>query len=128
MKPVIDGLAKSFEIKDEVSDEYNDYLQDRHKSSVTQDCLSYYKSESGRNFALFPGTMTLFYWLARKVRWENYKSVGAEKWEVKRKSQERKRKLNVSLTLLLTVAFAVGSYTGSFKQAALRLRELIPIV
>lgn len=127
IKPVIDGLAKSFEIKEDVTDKYNDYIQDLHKNSVTQDCQSYYRSASGRNFAIFPGTMTFFYWLARKVQWENYKVNGGAKWEVKRKTQARRRKLGISLTFILAIALAVGMYTGSLTQPALRLRDLIPL-
>lgn len=127
IKPVVDGLAKSFEIKEDVTDKYNDYIQDLHKSSVTQDCVSYYKSANGRNFSTFPGTMSLFYWLARKVRWENYTLVGGEKWEIKRKTQARRRKLGVSLTIVLAFALAVGMCTGTLKRPSLLLREYITL-
>jgi len=115
MKPVIDGLAKSFEIRDEDSDAYNRYLDNRQSASVTQDCSSYYRwNREGRNFALFPGPVTLFYWLARKIKWERYKVVGGEKWEAQRR-REARRKWSVRFAFVVFVTVC-GSGTVLSKR------------
>jgi hypothetical protein len=113
IKPIIDGLAKSFEVKDEVTDAYNDMLQERLKTHVSnsQECTSFYLIESGRNFASFPGTMAWFYWLARKVKWEEFESVGAEKWHARRKVD---RQMRVIFTSAFAAVFATVLYMRNY--------------
>lgn len=124
IKPVIDGLVKSFDVREDITDKYNEHIRDLQKYSVTQDCQSFYKSANGRNFAIFPGTMTYFYWLACQVRWDNYIVTGGKQWEIKRKYQGRRRKLAVSLSIVvLALALAVGMYSGGLERPYVPLRE-----
>jgi hypothetical protein len=109
MKPVVEGLAKSFEVRHEATDAYNVKLQKTLESSVTQDCRSYYQNGSGVNYVSFPGSMAWFYWLLRKVRWENFKSVGAEKWE---EARTRNRRIRMAVVSAMAAGLAAGIYFG----------------
>lgn len=63
MKPIIKGKAMSFEIKEQVVDDYNAWLQNRLAGSVWADCSSYYHSDrdKGKLIAIFPGPVTWFW-------------------------------------------------------------------
>lgn len=100
IKPVVDGKVKAFEITNEATDKYNEWLQGRLQSSVWTDCMSYYRLDSGvgKIVATFPGPVALFWWLARKPKWEKYKVVGGEGWE------QDKRRLRYSRMVLSVVA------------------------
>lgn len=107
LKPVLEGKAKSFEVTDEATDKYNDWLQSRLQTSVWTDCVSYY--QAGRNsktriIATFPGPVSLFWWFCRRPRWEMFHGVGAEAWERQRRlSQVR----NWSLGTVLAVGMSI---------------------
>lgn len=76
IKPILDGEIKSVDVKQQASDEYNNWLQDRMLTSVWNECHSYYRvGQTGKNFATFPGPLTLFWWLARKPRWDHFTIV-----------------------------------------------------
>ncbi|RXW18729.1 hypothetical protein EST38_g7127 [Candolleomyces aberdarensis] len=86
VKPVVDGTAKSFEVKHEATDDYNEWLHKRLSTSVWTDCSSYYQldGQGSKNVATFPGPVALFWWQLRKPRWEVFKAVGADAWERQR--------------------------------------------
>lgn len=65
IKPIIDGKANSFEIKEQVFTEYNKWLQNRLKKSVWAACSSYYHTDRkrGKITAVFPGPVTLFWYV-----------------------------------------------------------------
>lgn len=88
IKPIIEGNAKSFMVREDITNKYNTWLQGRLSRSVWTECISYY--QAGRNSktritATFPGPVTLFWWLARKPRWEEFEAVGAERWVAQRR-------------------------------------------
>ncbi|KII88360.1 hypothetical protein PLICRDRAFT_41529 [Plicaturopsis crispa FD-325 SS-3] len=85
IKPILDGEIKSVDVKQQASDEYNNWLQDRMLTSVWNECHSYYRvGQTGKNFATFPGPLMLFWWLARKPRWDHFTTVGGVKRPRKR--------------------------------------------
>ena len=108
MRPVLEGEAKSFEIKDEVVDRYNGWLQSRLRHSVWTDCMSYYRQDrrEGKIVATFPGPVTLFWWLARRPKWDEWKGVGAEVWAQRLAAARRRRRFGSFL--LLVAAFLAG--------------------
>jgi len=108
MKPVIEGLASSFEIGDEATDAYNKCLEQWHETSVTKGCTSFYRwHRNGKDFATFPGLSVYFYWLLRKTRWEDFKVVNGVKFESQRLGKSLQWK-KVTLGTILVVVLAVG--------------------
>lgn len=95
IKPVIDGTAQSFEVTSEATDEYNDWLQKRLSNTVWSDCRSFYNMDvdgkKAKNFATFPGTVTLFWWLCRAPRWDAFRAVEAGEWTRQRSFEGYKR-------------------------------------
>ncbi|GLB34847.1 putative L-lysine 6-monooxygenase (NADPH-requiring) [Lyophyllum shimeji] len=88
IKPILDGKAKSFEVTDEATNRYNTWLQNRLSLSVWTDCHSYYhvgNQKQTKIVATFPGPVALFWWFARRVRWDDFTGVGAEAWEKQRR-------------------------------------------
>ncbi|KAF9052924.1 hypothetical protein BJ165DRAFT_819164 [Panaeolus papilionaceus] len=121
MKPVLEGKAKSFEIQDKATDEYNNWLQRRLMNSVWTDCVSYY--QAGRNsktriVATFPGPVTLFWWFCRHPRWEIFKANGAELWKQERKRDIWRKRVTLVITLLATmgIGYVLSSKYGSVKN------------
>lgn len=85
---------KSFEIKEDATVKYNDWLQQRLQSSVWTDCVSYYQAgrdSKTRIVATFPGPVALFWWFCRRPKWELFHGVGGDVWEQERKTRMRKR-------------------------------------
>jgi len=123
IKPVIEGKARSFEVRAEATDEYNHWLQNRMADSVWTECNSFYHSgdeHQKKVVVTFPGPVTLFWWMARRPRWDHFKAVGAEQWFSQRtleKAQSRKRVLRL-LVLFMTAAACVFAGT--------RLRSILP--
>ncbi|KAF5381017.1 hypothetical protein D9615_004056 [Tricholomella constricta] len=109
IKPIIDGKAKSFEVRDEATDKYNTWLQKRLGRSVWTDCNSYYQvggQKQTKIIATFPGPVGLFWWLTRRARWSDFIGVGAEAWEKQRgRDTLKKRGLLVGL---LSLAAGLG--------------------
>jgi len=71
IKRIIDGKARAVEVKDDVTDEYNSWLQGRLSQSVWVECNSYYQvggTKETKIIATFPGPVALFWWLCRRVR------------------------------------------------------------
>jgi hypothetical protein len=116
VKPVVDGTAKSFEVKHEATDEYNEWLHKKLSTSVWTDCNSYYQldGQGSKNIATFPGPVSLFWWQLRKPRWEAFKAVGAEAWERQRVLSGYKRWGLLTLCLSLAVGLA-ASMSGNYR-------------
>ncbi|KAA1469509.1 FAD/NAD(P)-binding domain-containing protein [Dentipellis sp. KUC8613] len=104
LKPVIQGKAKSFEVRQDVTARYDAWLQNRIMLSVWNQCHSYYRGDGkdGKNVVLFPGPVSLMWWLARKVDWRKYKAVGDEKF------RQQRRRAKVAKYGLLLVLLASG--------------------
>ncbi|KAG5734570.1 hypothetical protein E4T56_gene5522 [Termitomyces sp. T112] len=107
IKPILAGKAKSFEVREEATDKYNKWLQNRLVRSVWTDCNSYYQAGGQKQtkiIATFPGPVGLFWWLTLRPRWNEFIGVGAEAWETEqRRAVVRRRILFVGL-----VAVAAG--------------------
>lgn len=90
MKPVLAGQLKSVEIKQDVSEQYNQWIQERLQGSVWTACNSYYHlsgDRNSKNIASFPGPATLLYWIMRKAEnWDKWNVVEAEKGWISRQS------------------------------------------
>ncbi|KAJ3877300.1 hypothetical protein F5051DRAFT_409021 [Lentinula edodes] len=103
IKPVLAGHLKSVEVKQEVSEQYNLWLQDRLKDSVWNSCDSYYhwdNDRNSRNVASFPGPATLLYWLMRKAeRWEDWKVVEVDSQTGWIRKQNRNARRDILLGL-----------------------------
>jgi hypothetical protein len=75
MQPVLQGKVKAYEITEKASDEYNDWLQKRMAVSVWSECRSYYlQGMNGKNVVTFPGSMALFWYVARNPVWTHFMS------------------------------------------------------
>ncbi|KAJ3503773.1 hypothetical protein NLJ89_g8287 [Agrocybe chaxingu] len=106
IKPVLEGKAKSFEITEEATDKYNDWLQKRLKDSVWTECTSYYQAnrdDKTRIIATFPGPVALFWWFCRRPKWELFRAVGAQAWQQERKISRAKKWGTLTLLLVLVV-------------------------
>ncbi|KAJ3763858.1 hypothetical protein EV360DRAFT_32659 [Lentinula raphanica] len=101
-KPVLAGHIKSFEVKQDVSEQYNLWLQNRLKDSVWNSCDSYYHWDNrrdSRNIASFPGPAALLYWLMRRAeRWEDWKVVEAEPGWINKQKWNMRRNLLLGLS------------------------------
>ncbi|KAG6860624.1 hypothetical protein C0995_009273 [Termitomyces sp. Mi166 len=101
IKPILAGKAKSFEVREEATDRYNKWLQNRLARSVWTDCNSYYQvggEKQTKIVATFPGPVALFWWLTLRPRWNEFIGVGAEAWETeRRRAVVRRRVLFVGL-------------------------------
>lgn len=110
IKPILDNKARSFEVKEETTEKYNKWLQDRLSRSVWVDCNSYYQAggnKSTKIIATFPGPVALFWWLTRRVRWDEFVGVGAEEWEAERRWKGRRGIGLVVVGLVLAVGFGI---------------------
>lgn len=104
---MLERKAKYFEITDEATDKYNEWLQERLQKSVWTECMSYYRADrkQGKIIATFPGPVALFWWLSLSPVWERYKAVGAEAWAAERR-QSGIRKLMLTVVMLSISAIA----------------------
>jgi hypothetical protein len=106
IKPILAGTVRSVAVREEASAEYNSWLQARLTRSVWNFCDSFYRrgGADGKIIATFPGSVSLFWWLARRPRYTDYEVVvsGKERWP-----PELKR-----VSTLLLVAVAVALYVG----------------
>ena len=69
---------KSFEVKEEVCEEYNEWVQKGLSTRVWTECNSYYQAGRNRkmkNIAGFPGPGILFWWKLRKAQVDKYEIV-----------------------------------------------------
>ena len=83
IKPILTGAVRSLAVREEASSKYNSWVQKRQALTVWAFCDSYYRRESanGKNFATFPGPVSLFWWLARRPRFSDYETVSGERWQ-----------------------------------------------
>jgi hypothetical protein len=80
IKPVIQGMASSFEVRAEATDTYNDVIHSWLSHSVYTRCVSWYRTGGdGKIYSIFPGPLTLFWWWLRTPIWKDYRAVGAER-------------------------------------------------
>ena len=63
IKPVIQGMASSFEVRAEATDTYNDVIHSQLSHSVYTQCVSWYcTGRDGKIYSIFPEPLTLFWW------------------------------------------------------------------
>lgn len=78
VKAIIDNRVKSFEVKEKACTGYDSWVQRRMSKSVWAECNSFYhigNSKNTKNVALFPGPVTLFWWMMLWPRWGDYDVV-----------------------------------------------------
>jgi hypothetical protein len=83
LRPILEGKAQSFEITEEATDKYNEWLQARLQQSVWTDCISYYQAgrdNKTRIIGTFPGPVSLFWWICRRPDWKMFHTVGGQAW------------------------------------------------
>lgn len=79
--PVIKGLARSFTVKEQACEAYNASMQRKLSDSVYVHCKAWYQSKtSGKNVAIFPGPLALYWWKLRNPVWAHYDSVDSDQW------------------------------------------------
>ncbi|EMD34222.1 hypothetical protein CERSUDRAFT_117119 [Gelatoporia subvermispora B] len=83
--PVLSRDARTFEVTSRACDAYNTELQARMARSVYPQCFSWYRAGgAGKNFSIFPGPLSRYWWITREPIWEDYVAEGAGRWRVKR--------------------------------------------
>ncbi|KAJ3479109.1 hypothetical protein NLI96_g9291 [Meripilus lineatus] len=103
IKPVVRGLASSFEVKLKDHDEFNKRLQKKLSTSVWSGCTSWYRTgHSGKIASVWPGTMTEFWWKLRSPVWSHYKVVNGKKWIRHRRFEKLQRAIG-----LIGIVFAL---------------------
>ncbi|KIJ41244.1 hypothetical protein M422DRAFT_780394 [Sphaerobolus stellatus SS14] len=114
-KPIFEGKAKSFEVRRDVSENYNVDLQRRLDETVWTSCHSYYRngsSNSGKVVATFPGSLLRQWYITRKVNWDAFVGVEAESWEKERKKQKFLRTVRSVLFTFTFTGIALYLWKG----------------
>lgn len=111
LKPIIDGRIQSVQITEKATDDYNNWLQSRLDDSVWKECNSYYHVTNTRQsklIATFPGPVTLFWWLTRSIKEEDWKVTGAtsNEWLEKKSNASR---------ILVSLGVALAALLYSYK-------------
>ncbi|KAI0038078.1 FAD/NAD(P)-binding domain-containing protein [Auriscalpium vulgare] len=116
IRPIVQRKALSFAPREEATVKYNAWLQSRLARSVWNYCSSYYRASGGqgRNFAIFPGPVTLFWLIARNPEWGDYDVVGGERWARERRAKRAARLIVLSVLGLL-LGLAVILFTAGVK-------------
>ncbi|KAF8921179.1 hypothetical protein CPB85DRAFT_1269723 [Mucidula mucida] len=108
IKPVIAGEITSFDVKEKICVEYNDWIQERLRHSVWSECRSYYhldRDDKSRIVATFPGPVALFWWFCRRPKWRQWDIRGASTgW---RKNERLWPAYEFLLSAVLVAMFAV---------------------
>lgn len=108
IRPIIEGQLTSFDIKEEICDEYNGWLQNRLRHSVWTDCRSYYhtaRDSSSKIIATFPGPVALFWWFCRRPRWSQWEIRGASKdWD---RSEVLRKVSEFAVSCILAALFGI---------------------
>ncbi|TCD60400.1 hypothetical protein EIP91_010226 [Steccherinum ochraceum] len=100
LKPILTGLAASFEITRGATNSWNAQIQKRISGGVWTQCHSYYQvGQTGKNTAIWPGSMSEQWWELSAPVWGDYKAVGATKWENRRRLAAVWRAVEVGLVL-----------------------------
>ena len=92
LAPVLARAMASFEVRSEVIDNYNAWLQKRLHSTVFTACRSYYHqsgTQSEKIVVIWPGSLTRFWWATLRLKWSEYIVRGGRKWEEERQSRSR---------------------------------------
>ncbi|KAK7683098.1 hypothetical protein QCA50_013771 [Cerrena zonata] len=86
IKPILKGLATSFEPTDTASDIYNERIQSKLASSVWSGCSSWYRTNGGKGkiTGLFPGTFAEFWWTLRTPVWGDFTVKSGSRWQRRR--------------------------------------------
>ncbi|KAI5119486.1 hypothetical protein M0805_009510 [Coniferiporia weirii] len=114
LKPIIEKKAKSFTVRAAPTDEYNELIQRRLGESVFASCTSYYRQgRAGKNFTVFPGPLTLFWWWLRRPRWADYETRGAERWIRERRRRKLLRRLVTTLLFAGLITATARPQLGS---------------
>ncbi|KAH8116828.1 FAD/NAD-binding domain-containing protein [Phellopilus nigrolimitatus] len=121
LKPIIEKKAQSFTVRASATEAYNAMLQRRLSGSVFTACTSYYRQgATGKNIAIFPGPLLLFWWWTLRPRWDDYEARGAEAW----KKERRHKSLLRVLLLIAAVAGCVGFTQPRVKDLIIKSRIL----
>ncbi|EED80312.1 predicted protein [Postia placenta Mad-698-R] len=78
LRPLVDPSPTrltALSVQPPAHDAYNSHLQERMGATTYVSCASWYRAGAdgrGKNFGIFPGSLLSFWWLMRKVRWEDY--------------------------------------------------------
>ena len=120
IKPVLDGEAKSIQVTEEATEDYNAWLLGRLSKSVWTECNSYYQIDGRKQSKIigtFPlaGPVTLFWWLTR-----TFHGVAAEAWE-KQRGQNTMKKWSCLAVFPMVVALFHDRLPRSFERLS---REL----
>ncbi|GBE79123.1 hypothetical protein SCP_0203200 [Sparassis crispa] len=121
--PVLDGLVSSFEVKSDVTDAYNERIQKKLGNNDFVGCESWFRTGgTGKNFTLFPGSVTEYWWFLRNPIWEDYIAVGGERWERCRQLTRIKRWARTLVFALCLVWMSWSLRRGSVSQVLRWLR------
>ncbi|KAF8321563.1 FAD/NAD(P)-binding domain-containing protein [Clavulina sp. PMI_390] len=74
IEPILkkDAKVTTVEVKKHSYQGYNAWLQEKVRATVWSTCSSYYNDFGSKNFALYPGTMTQFWWQLRRPKWSDW--------------------------------------------------------
>jgi hypothetical protein len=92
-------------------DNYDNWVQGRLKHTVWTDCNSYYHqggSVNSRIVATWPGPVSLYWWMSRKVQWHHWKAIDADdSWvqKVRSRSYGLRVMADKIVTLCLSATF-----------------------
>ncbi|RDB21175.1 Baeyer-Villiger monooxygenase [Hypsizygus marmoreus] len=128
IQPIIQGKAKSFEVTEEATDEYNTWLQKRLTRSVWTECNSYYQvggQKETRITATFPGPVGLFWWLALRPRWSDFRGVAGEAWEKQRRKDNMKKRGILVLVLALAAGLGFVVHNQSLYEVVRRIKSVV---
>lgn len=108
IRPILEGNARSFEVTEEATDKYNEWLQGRLKHSVWTDCSSYYRGRdgNGRIVTTFPGPVALFWWLCLHPNWNHFRAVDADSFRMARR--------RLGITRWCSLAFSLAMLLGCY--------------
>ncbi|KAF7359005.1 hypothetical protein MSAN_01241200 [Mycena sanguinolenta] len=109
IKPILDGLVSSVDVKPGATDAYNDVIQARLSRSIFVECTSWYRTGGdGKVSSIFPGAMFLFGWWVRRPKWEDYNvKATTNEWERKLRYEKRMTFFNPMHYLALLFGYFV---------------------
>ncbi|OCH87249.1 FAD/NAD-binding domain-containing protein [Obba rivulosa] len=83
--PVLRGDARAFEVTAAACAADDADVQARLAGTIYPRCNSWYRTgHEGKNFSIFPGPLTRYWWVTRTPVWGDYVATGAGRWRVKR--------------------------------------------
>lgn len=125
IEPVLNGGAKSINLKSEACDRFNVSIQKQLKDTVWEACSSWYhEGVGGKNVALWPGPLISYWWQTKTVKWEDYEARGTtHAWE-KRLNRRSKTKRSI-LVLLAVITIVASLHPASKRIIELALRSIV---